>query len=215
MNDILLPYHTAGKEEIRYALRSIEKYQPGRVVLVGDRPTWFKGDHIPCENNQPTKQTNVRNKILASIPYLTENFILWNDDIYKLNSDPLIPTNCGTLQDELKKDHTSRFHACLINTAKIYPNGLFYGNHYPITINKEKFKEAMNVNWKKDYNVKSLYGNYAEIKGEYREDCKLKFKSDIQAFIKEKQFFSTPTAITDSMIKVLNELFPGKSQYEK
>lgn len=212
--DIIIPYVQSDAGELRFALRSIEKFQPGsRVLLVGCVPGWYRGDYIAHSRNDLTKQINVRKKILAAIPKLSEDFILWYDDTYQLQPGEIPTTHCGTLAEACKKNLGEWFKKNVENTMLIYPDGFYYGNHYPIVINGKKFIEAMNVDWKKDYLVKSLYGNYANIGGEFLPDCKFR-QGNIREFIKDKQFFSTDT-VGINTLNLLNELFPVASSFEK
>jgi hypothetical protein len=213
MSDIVIPYVHSPANELKYALRSLEKFQPeSRVVLVGDIPDWYKGDSIYHKKNCLTKQLNVLDKLLLATSQIPD-FVLTYDDVYQLKEGEIKTTHCGTLKDASKKNLGTWFKANVTNTMLIYPDGFYYGNHQPIEINGKKFVEAMKVNWKKDYLVKSLYGNYANLQGEYVTDCKFRL-GNIQEFIKDRQFLSTEN-MTGDVLKLLNQLFPHAGRYEK
>lgn len=230
--DIIIPYVHSEANELRFALRSIEMFYPAesRVILVGDLPEWYHGGYIPHTRNDLTKQLNVRNKILAAIPKLSDKvFILWYDDVYQLRYGWPKLTHCGTLADACKKNLGEWFKKNVENTMLIYPDGFYFGNHQPISIISDDFIESMKVDWKKDYLVKSLYGNFhckkykkndelleritGEKTNEYLPDCKFR-QGNIREFIKDKQFFSTDT-VSMNTLNLLNELFPTPSKYEK
>jgi len=173
---IVIPYVTSPHNELKYALRSIEKFQSGsKVLLVGDKPDWYVGEYLYHTRNDLTKQLNVLNKIIAAIPLVSDDFILWYDDLFQLHPIAIINSHYGTLKEAAAKKNLGQwFQANVENTMKIYPGGLYYGNHRPIVINGVKFKEAMNVDWNKDYLVKSLYGNYVNEPCCFEPDCKFR-----------------------------------------
>src|SRR6478735_3971728 len=79
-------------EELRYSLRSIEKYlkPPFEVVIIGDHvPDWLNNAAqiwIPDVKGQ--NQYSVRRKVMAALSYEKEIFFM-NDDFYLLEkTDP-------------------------------------------------------------------------------------------------------------------------------
>jgi hypothetical protein len=218
--DIVIPYIHSEANELRYALRSICKYQEhDKLLLVGDTPEWYKGDKISVEYVLGRPEFDVTRKILMAIPRLSKDFILWQDDIYKLNSNKIKPVYCDTLSNALSKRREGRFKGIMQNTLAAFPDGYYYGGHTPMIINGEKFKQAVETHWTRDLIPKTMYGNFAGIGGELVSDCKLNGRLPypiIKSFIQGKDYFSTGHfSMNKDMVKVLDELFPDKCKYEK
>lgn len=214
--DILIPYIQSPHNELRYALRSLERFQPqSRVLLVGEIPDFYKGDGVYYREQSLTKQLDVRNKIFKANGAVSSDFILTYDDVYQLAEGPAVNTHCGLLKDINLSNYGTWFTACIQNTMKVYPDGYYYGNHQPVIINKFLFSEAMQLDWRKDYLIKSIYGNYAAIGGDYAPDCKIKHGTDVREFIKGRQYFSSGANITWECLEILKELYPDKSRYER
>lgn len=210
---ILIPYINSPLNELRYALRSICcNQQHDNVVICGDVPSWYKGAYVCKKNTAKTKQMNVYENICAGLIFegmVSEDFILWYDDLYKIKPEPLVNTNLGTLKDALKMNFHLSTKIGIENVLKLYPQGLFFGNHRPMIINGKKFRE-MNV--KPLYNIKSLYGNYAGITGEFADDVKERNERNIKL---NGQTYLCTHNITRHTINLLDKLFPEKCKYEK
>lgn len=218
--DIVIPYQLSGFNELKYALRSICRYQfHERVLLVGDCPDWYKGDHIQASDVHGRPEFSVTHKILKAAKQSSPDFILWQDDIYKLNYDPIKPVYCDTLEHALEVRQEGRFRNILKNTYCRFPYGFYYGGHTPMIINGKLFAEAVEKHWLNDLVPKTMYGNYAEIGGEKVEDCKVRGTVSYEyakGFIEGRDYFSTGHySINNNMIRFLDELFPEKCKYEK
>ena len=85
--DVVIPLGTGSKhqdEELRYALRSIERFVEnlGRVWIVGHKPAWVQGvEHIPAGDPSRSKDANILDKIEAACRAgVSEKFLRWSDD---------------------------------------------------------------------------------------------------------------------------------------
>lgn len=192
--------------ELRYAIRSMVKhFKPlSGVCIIGDKPTWYCGEHIQAGDNTERKEFNIVSKILLS-PY--EDFLLTNDDIFaQQDFDETLPNYYnGPLKDAVCY---GKYNLRRNNVMSIYPDGLFYDIHTPMIINLTKYKEANNVNWVQyEYLQKSLYGNFIG-GGELLPDCKLRSAGPIP----KVPFFST----NERSAKLINLqlLYPKQSEYE-
>lgn len=219
MIDIIIPYQLSGFNELKYTLRSICLYQPHtRVILVGERPDWYQGDHIPATDVRNRPEFSVTSKILKGIKVATDDFILWQDDIYKLNSNQVKPVYCDTLKHAVEVRHPARFYNIMMNTLEKFPDGYYYGGHTPMVMNGKVFKEAVERTWTKDMIPKTMYGNYAKIGGEQVEDCKIRGTVGYEyamSWIKDRDYFSTSHyGVNKDMMRVFNELYPEKCKYE-
>ncbi len=92
--DIIYPYvgHLAQGEELRFSLRSLEKNFVGtpKVWIVGDRPDWYQGNHIPHQQLEHRRYLPRFDQVAKARKILKERKIgqefLWMmDDVYFLN----------------------------------------------------------------------------------------------------------------------------------
>lgn len=173
------------------------------VLLIGDRPKWYTGEHIPMADVD-RKEYSIMLKIKAC-PY--EDFLFSNDDIFALKD----------FDDTMPNYYSSTLAAATVygkyvqrrdNCLTVYPDGLFYDIHTPMVINKLAYEKANNVEWdKRDYLCKSLYGNYIG-GGELLPDCKLRKPGPVP----DVPFFSTSN-YTSRLIPLQN-MYPDASSYE-
>jgi len=91
-----------GYSLLRYSARAWTRRYPGvRIIVVGGRPDWWTGEHIPAEqpdlDNARRAFRNFPNILRAVVEHLdTEEFIVSDDDIFpmRLAPDPPYPTYC-------------------------------------------------------------------------------------------------------------------------
>ena len=235
--DIVIPLGKGSRwndNELRYCLRSIERFMPrSRVFIVGHRPKWVKNViHIPFTDNPDyeAKERNIKNKFLAACdhPELSEDFWAFNDDYFILQKPPArypyFYDKCLSSKIATRpfKDH---YQYAQINTYETLKNlgytTLNYDVHFPILYNKTKFREVMDLydwNIQHGYVVKSLYCNTLEIKGTQTQDCKLtrrRLLADLQKWTKGKLMFSIGDgAINGQLERFLRITFPYPSKYE-
>src|SRR5690554_408802 len=91
--------------EIRYCLRSIEKYYPTDVYIVSKIK--IKGtNHIYYEDKTHNRYENVRQKVLKACEVLDEPFILMNDDMYFLEKPDFPDWYDGTIEERIGGNNT-------------------------------------------------------------------------------------------------------------
>jgi hypothetical protein len=225
---IVLPLGTGSKSsnlELRYCLRSIEKYAKGvqNIFLIGERPRFLNLEkvlHIPLKDCA-RKQLSIKRKIEAALhhPHCTETFAFWNDDFVLLRDTDLahLPVyysgdlasvsekGARHLLPDLKKKGLPTRHADI---------------HCPILYNKEMFTEAMQAfDWQdRDFVIKSLYSNYHRLEGLEMKDLKINTSliyERIRAEIQDRWIFSYGDyGLNPPMKMLLEELFPEPSKYE-
>lgn len=230
--DIVIPYslsHRWENNELRYCLRSIEKYLCGydNIYLIGEKPDFVTGIiHIPFANYPRAieKEKNICDKILLACNTATvsDSFILFNDDFYLLQQiccDQYPNYFYGTLNEKLARIHfTNPYSKTIQNTIDALKNytKLNYECHYPMVFNKELFKEVMSkVPWGRcayGYGMRALYGNYFNISSEIYPDCKINETTE-QHKIQDRLFFSTGI-INEDFADLFERLYPQKSRYE-
>lgn len=168
-------------DELRYSLRSIEENMPdGRVWVVGHRPMWYIGDFIPVDD-VGGKFDNIVNciKTVSENNDISDNFILMNDDFFVLKKLDSLPVfHGGLLKDKIERYKEQMMASKYIRLLELTYNQLLtnsikdpmdYDIHVPMTMNKEKLRQAMDV----AYFPRSAYGNFANIGGIKIKDVKI------------------------------------------
>jgi hypothetical protein len=227
--------------EIRYSLRSVEKYLQGfdRVWVVGERPDFLKNIiHVPCSDPTDRHEFNIMRKIetFCQLREGSERFFFINDDHFLLehaqcNGYPFYSKG-GIMDSALKRDEDRYFHALQNTYHALAERGLTTFNfdvHTPIVYDKKKFIEVMNLyDWRNnEYVIKSLYCNTLKIKPVEITDCKINARDTLKGII-EKTTGKTVFTIGDIAIRhphrhlykpkvhlFLQQRYPNKSKYEQ
>lgn len=226
---IVIPYidDILSGVELRFALRSIEKYLTGwtNVVIIGTPPEWYNGIYgDPFHDSRYRKQFNIYSKLLVACgsKQVTDNFIMWNDDHYLLKPLDVSEINNwydGYLKETINKNQGARYKETIANTLQIIPETLNYDIHTPCIYHKETFKFLFSGRTD-EICIKSYYFN-STLRGCSSEMKDLKInqllsKEAIKELIKDRLFLSTSTnGMKKPMIELLNELFPEPSRYER
>jgi len=218
---IYIPYkHTPG-EELKFCLRSIEKYLTGYedVILITDEPPeWYKGNILFHKDISHRKQLNIISKLFE---VKDDKFIMANDDHFLLKSlhiNEIKNWYQGTLSQALN-NATGNYYSAINNTLAHFGNIKYFDIHTPAIFTREGIHRTFRLEWgDNEYVIKSSY--FAQMGGESEEitDCKINrpmSKEAIQDKIKDRTFFSTGNnGMRMQMIILLNELYPEKSRYE-
>ena len=229
--DIVIPLGTGSRwqnNELRFALRSIEKYLTGydKIFIIGECPSYLQNIvHIISFDFTGRKEYSIFNKIMKAVKdeRCSDYFVFWNDDIFLI--DDLHTSDFkfwyeGTLQSKYEQSH-GHYKAAIRSVMDIHhPNSEYTDIHTPIIYNKEKFiKNVAAEDWIREYVIKSLYTSAMLASFEPMPDLKINKAMtyyEIKALIKDRLFFSIGTyGVCPPMTKVLTELFPDKSKYEK
>jgi hypothetical protein len=206
--------------ELRYSLRSIEKNLTGftDLIIYGNAPEWYRGNWMPSSDYPGRKQFTIYNKLLAAE---TDNFLMFNDDHFLLKPLQIHQIKYwhnGPIKNEFNRNLTARYADAVKNTINIIPEGLNFDIHTPIIYNKGHFRKLF-LNKTEEICIKSYYCSSLKIEGEKMDDLKidtLLSEEAIKELIKDRLFFSTgPNGIKEPMKKVLQELYPIKSRWEK
>lgn len=216
--------------EIRYSLRSVEKYFKYRkIFVIGEKPEWLTGvTHIPETDTNDNKLMNARAKYLiaANDSRISKDFILMNDDFFFLKEIKTIPYySRGTIDEMIKRHPTKRgyYYSSLVDTKnKLSAMGIEkvkdYEVHCPIILNKEKLITAASMAGNtKPYLLRTIYGNLNNEKAKKVMDFKA---SNLAEFahqtIKERELLS----INDALVAAeefrvwLYRKFINKSSFE-
>lgn len=170
-------------EELRYSIRSVvHNFPKARIWVVGGKPAWYKGHHIPLDQSQ-NKYTNALNNVMAicNSKEISESFIFMNDDFFILKTFDLKDIfNGGLLSNKISKytknTPISSYVRKLILTqdmlkSEIIGDALDYELHVPMLLEKNKLlviiKKYPNLLWR------SMYGNLHKLGGIEIKDVKV------------------------------------------
>lgn len=219
--------------ELRYCLRSITKHLTGYddIFIVGEKPEWLKGVvHIPCPDYGDKtyhKERNIFEKIMAACKdeRVTDYFLFMNDDHFLLQDFEagIFPYYCHGWLNEFMT--VTDYKHTVWNTMEIYKDwhAVYFDIHCPIVYNKRRFEYYLHdLDWGKKfgYCIKTIYCNSTiGFKAIEYPDLKINevYSSDqIRKLIAGRPWFSIgDKAREGGLLKVLNELYPNKSMYEK
>lgn len=200
--------------ELRYCLRSIEKYLPGNeVVIIGTVLPWWINNvtQIAVPDIKGRKQLSIKNKIIAALEY-SEEILFLNDDIYFTDTWTEFPYY---YHGELNHYTEAGSKQLMLELKKLGKPSLHFDGHMPIMYDR-RFIQATKT-FSSDTIIKSMYCNYLGLKGEFIPDCKLhgvNKPDDIRRFIETRKCFSTGSTSLRSTLFILQELFPSPSKYE-
>lgn len=169
--------------ELRYCLRSVEKYLTGYgdVFIIGNKPGWLKNViHIPYDEGfaprSHEKERNIFNKIMAGCAdeRVTDDFLFMNDDHYLLSGylagefpfyhDGLLTEKMTITDYKQTVNNSIDFFRTEALQFSYWGEVKYYDIHCPITYNKQLFK-LLSKYWSKDLNkpfgvcLKTMYSN--------------------------------------------------------
>ena len=216
-------------EELRYSIRSVlHSFPDAKVWVVGGKPNWYSGNHIPIEQNH-NKYTNALNNLQAvcNSDEISNNFILMNDDFFIIKKiDKIEHFHGGLLLDKIdryvKITGSSLYIKKLILTnSRLIENGIKlpydYELHTPMPMEKDKLyiilKKYPSCLWR------SMYGNIFEVSGSQMEDVKVytnrRHLARSNEITEHSIFLSTEDQAFEGIkTKILNNLFLEPSNYE-
>jgi len=198
--------------ELKYSLRSIERFYRGNeVVIIGsklpdwiDNVTWIRVEDIPNR-----KQLTIKYKILAALEYTDEIYFM-NDDVFLLEP----PTFKYYYHGDLASVGESGARPLLKQLQSFGKPTKNFDGHYPLVYRKD-FAKVLD-NFAHDVIVKSAYCNYLGIEGEKVPDNKIIGKKvELKEFIWNRNSISTGESSWAVVQPVIQEIFKQKSMYEK
>lgn len=220
---VVIPYIETNTDELRYCLRSIEKYiEDPEVIIIGAKPEWIKDvDYIFYKDN-PTYCLKERN-IFEKIIIVKEDFFFFNDDHILLEPfDKNTYHYSGTLSSRIKEFKPSNdCRKTVENTLELYGDIKNYYRHCPMFLQRNLLDPLTQLDWNKPwgYCLKSIYCHLNNIEGNEYNDLKIRDTSTAQSItetIEGRPYFSTDNgSYSNGMVSVLKKLFPGKSKFEK
>jgi hypothetical protein len=232
MVDMVIPLgnrSTVNNLELKYCLRSIEKYLKGvgKVFIIGECPDWLQRViHIPKDDTPGIrfKERNIAEKISLACndKRVSNDFLMVHDDHFLLQ--PFTAKSFPYVHHGMITVGEGFYRKTKENTMRLFGQQIRdYDSHCPILFNKEKFLRAYNAtDWTKWYGylLKTVYCIYNEIQAEYYPDLKIRWmetKEEMLDAIDGRRWFSIGDRCWGNgyMKQVLEELYPNKSKYER
>lgn len=221
--------------EIRYSLRSLDKYGSGydRIFIIGGKPSFLDYDkiiHLEHVDNYHVVEYNVFRKLvyLSENTDITDNFILFNDDFYLLQEMDLskMPYYYKRERIAVKYKCSNTFNDMAVLTRQFllkYKKTIYdFKPHYPIIYNKQKLKELEQL-YKLAFktsplglSLRDLYGNWHNVPHKiFKNENKMMGRNvDVNEFVKNLDLFSSGNVITESEMNFLINKYPNKSKWE-
>lgn len=215
---------TPDNEELRYSIRSLSNFPHRKVCFYGGCPKGLKPDcHIYVKQDQENKWQNVYKmlRMACNNRKITKNFWLFNDDFFIMN-EVLHPVNYfnGDLYKRIvlledkhggMTPYSAELRKMCQELEALGCSSKSYAVHYPMLINRQKALELLNTTDNPMF--RSLYGNYANVKAVWSNDCKIVSK---EKEWKGTDYLSTEDkAFADGIVgQQIRERFPDKCEYE-
>lgn len=213
--------------ELQYSLRSLANFPHRQVWFTGYLPPWLAGCGYIPDAGGATKEARIYNSVLAAAvhPDISDTFVLFNDDFFV--SGPvaeLPPAYYLPLRDQIDEPAFKHVYEAgeswaksVLTTLELLEslgvtNALSYELHIPMAFDKKVLAELM-LRYVSDNppQLRSLYGNLAQIGGNAQRDVKVFEEADPI----HTPFFSTFPLTFSRFEPRLKEMFPDLSPYEK
>jgi len=233
--DIVFVVREGANEELRHALRSVERFVPhDRVWIVGGGPEWLRGvERMRLPQSKSKYEATTRNLLaIAEHPDLSEDFQYWNDDFFALRPVPAAgpePMHRGTVASVLA-DYRAR-----LDTESHYVRGmdatrsalleagfgepLSWEAHVPIVLNRKLLRESLL--WGIEHvrapvvHKRTIYGTLAGLEGREIADPKV---NDVEGWVGSASgWCSTSDAVFQHGVagRVLRDIFASPSRFEQ
>lgn len=228
--DLVYICRSGDNEELRYSIRSMVKNYPhDNIWVVGDKPSWYTGNHIPVKQSK-TKYENAQNNLKAIVQSdeISKRFVIVNDDFYVIR-----PVNrvysfvSGPLENKLthfRNVHpSSRYTRLIMITDKRIKQilgkdfrAMDYDIHVPMVYEKKKLEPLLchRLLWR------SLYGNLYSVPFKIMSDVKVyshNLENGLRSVLEREVPFLSSEDDSFEFLKtnLLEEMFPTPSPYEK
>lgn len=227
--DYVYIYREGLGDELRYSIRSLAKNAPeGRVWLVGGKPEWFNGDHIPVKAvGGKFKNISECYWVIARCEDISEDYVLMNDDFFILEKIDSIPTLHGGLLSSKITTYMKMLGPTMYSNilgkalhhlrSKKISEPFDYDIHVPMVINRKTFIDIVP---RDSQAPRSVYGNLANVGGTEIQDVKTYNNPQYKSRSYEYSNSNSPYISTDDDTfeelynQVLKDMFPEPSKYE-
>lgn len=220
--------------ELRYSLRSVEKYLRGvdKVWVIGQCPKDIKPlvNFILMDNDGASREARIMNKIICAceITEISERFLFMNDDHFFIKETDIdLPYYSDSSLQEVAAYRRNRdaYQRSLTNTItalnEIEMPTHHFDIHCPIVYHKDTFKMIMGgFDWSVPfgYTIKSLYSNMAGVERVFMPDLKIDFdasEQQVEQLLKDRFVFSVGDRAILATKRTLRSLYPTPSKWEE
>ena len=218
MDVVILNTDEGWPDTLRYCIRSIEQYcEYDSLYVVGYLPDYLDCNHIPQTNEWPIAQIDGTDKLRKAVehPEISDEFILFHDDMYLLESYQPTQYHHGWLSDKYDNLGDCKRKNCIRITLKYLGQGRNYELHFPMPMIKSEVQEMLSTyRWKYGIVYYSLYANlYDSFAKEDRKDCKIMHQKVTESDIKGQRCFSTQSE-GNHLKELMETIYPKPSVYE-
>ena len=232
--------------DLKYSLRSICKFcEFNKVWIVGYKPKWVKDvEYIPTkQSGNKWKNSMVNYTAACNCPEISDDFVLMNDDFFAIRQiiDWKVSTNkcLGTIDEKItmlkSRRMLSRWQSAFSFAKELLQklectSQYNYETHLPIIINKEKFKEMLNMPIIKKFmqtdkvlHKRSVYKNLFQdpnVIPNKITDVKIELQEDLDSLTLTEDWISVYDYVVDNIRKypkinkLLRSLFADKCRFE-
>lgn len=221
-------------QELRYSLRSLEKYDKGigLVYIIGKCPDFINRQEVGWIDIQDVSNPRFNHwwkvhNALKNNAFLTKDVLLMYDDIFitkptNFNKYPYYYSGVLYAQTEINRYHLSKQKTKNFLSTIGY-TVLDFENHCPIRYNKYKFLKMEDIfsGLKDDIvglSVRSVYGNMFANPREmvFQPDLKIREPvNNMEDVIKDHNYFSISANMMEGeVLRWLQENFKEKSRFE-
>lgn len=200
--------------ELRHSIRSFSQFlHIDRVIVVGDKPEWFTGEHIPMPQYH-MKEEDIYRKVCEAAGHI-DRFIFANDDHFMLRPDMIEYYYSRPLFAKCSPD----FYGTMCkNTYELFGDGMFFDIHTPMIIESDKIPTCYPWSDNRQYVFKSLYCNHNKVDGKQMADCKIpgfETYDRLTEYCIDRPFLSLGAmAFSKVAMSWLSDRFPEKSKFE-
>jgi|GEM_PF-2545441 hypothetical protein len=235
--DVIIPYMHGNYPDLKFALRSLEKFGPEvrDLIIVGEvLPTYINPDkvvfirHADCYDDK-FKEKNQYEKVLSALNYAVncDIFLYMHDDHFLLSKFRDIAWYDKTLFNKfISLNPEGIYRKTIGNTIKITGNLMFnFDVHAPMVMDRASFFNLQQADWNKNYGycLKSLYCWYIKDRLESKDisDLKIRYPSNQTDYMNQvngREWFSNDDLAWDDMGEMkhfLTDLYPDHSRWEK
>jgi len=181
-------------------------YPEAEFILVGGKPSWYKGNHVPfADYHQSKKEQNIRDKVIAGSKGLG-CFLFANDD-HIINKPINEVYNKGKLSTSIKgRNPSGSYTRLLINTMNKYGDVDNVDTHCPMWMDSELITNCL-FEWPLfGLGFKTCYAEENKITSLFIEDCKL------STIPNNREWWS----MTDNFdVRLLKNIFAEPCKFEK
>jgi hypothetical protein len=203
--------------DLRFALRGFEIYvKPDKIYVIGGMPGWIQGvEHITA-TDRPEAHQRERNMFEKLLLCPEDEFLMAHDDHFLMAPwQEQYGWDVSLLNKFYSLSRNSNYKKTVANTIRVAPKGNNFDIHVPMTMQRSLLYRMRSCRWDLPWGlcVKSIFSQFAGIKGRQMEDCKFRTPFILKD-LKGRDWFSTADGVIDKCIPLMDKIYPKKSKFE-